>query len=278
MTISNISHQYASNSMNFATFATMNIQELQPFDVGDMRRVGDMNDGGYVLPRSLPTIEFLVSFGLGDNWSFEKGAVAAGIVDNFCVYDHTVSGATLFSRFVRRVIHTPTKFKAIRYRFFILLKYLVDFKVRRLMHLKKQITASSLDSKKTNLIEIAKAIESPRFGLKIDIEGDEYLVIDQIVFLSSRIPLLIVEFHATDSRRVEFSESLRKLREEYRIVHTHCNNFTGVARDGIPITLELTFLHKDFVDSKEKVKRIPRSGIDSPSSPARPDITLRFTS
>ena len=52
----------------------MDISRLQPFDVGQMQRIGSRNDGGYVIPTQIPPIDLLISFGLGDNWSFEKMA------------------------------------------------------------------------------------------------------------------------------------------------------------------------------------------------------------
>jgi len=264
--------------VDIGRFTAVDIRSLQPYDVGSMIRVGDQNDGGYVIPRELPDMEVLVSFGLGDNWSFERSLAKLKIVRDFYIFDHTVSGSVLFNRFTRRLFTSPFNFKAINYRLLVLARYLIEFKLLRWKHVKKQITREHSDLKRTNLVEVAEQLQQSTLALKIDIEGDEYVVIDQIISLSSRIPLLVIEFHETESMRASFREALEKLANEYKIVHAHCNNFTGLSSDGIPLTVELTFLHSDFVLTTQRVNSIPRRDFDSPSSPDRPDITLEFKS
>ena len=84
------------------TFHCVDAQTLQPFDVGEMIRIGCQNDGGYVIPRALPELEILVSFGRGDNWSFEKDLIQKKLVQDFYVFDQSVSISIYFRRFVRR--------------------------------------------------------------------------------------------------------------------------------------------------------------------------------
>lgn len=256
----------------------MDIRILQPYDVGNMIRVGNQNDGGYVIPRELPDMDVLVSCGLGDNWSFEKSFVHNKFARDFIVFDHTVSNSVFFNRFIKRLFTSPIKLKAVYYRLLVLLRYLIDFRLFRWKHVKKQITREHSDAKRTNISEIAEQLQQSTFALKIDIEGDEYLIIEQIISLSARVPLLVIEFHETDSMRAQFHEALMNLAVKYKIVHTHCNNFTGISSDGIPLTVELTFLRTDLVLTKERVNSIPREGMDSPSSPDRPDITVEFKS
>lgn len=64
---------------------------LQPLVMNDLARFGNKNDGGYLLPlRSIDNLDALLSFGLADNWIFEKD-----LKDRFPdllihTYDHTV--------------------------------------------------------------------------------------------------------------------------------------------------------------------------------------------
>ena len=264
------------HGVKIGRFPTMDIRNLQPYDIGEMIRIGDKNDGGYVIPRWLPDMDFLVSFGLGDNWSFERNALKSKIVRDFFVFDHTVSSSVFLSKFTKRFRSSPTNFKANYYRLLVLFRYVLDFRLRGFKHVKKQITRDHSNSTKTNLIEIARQLHESNFALKIDIEGDEYLIIDQIIAMSSRVPLLIIEFHETESMRKIFCNALKNLASEYTIVHTHCNNFTGLSSDGIPLTLELTLLRNDLVSTSEKIDAIPRKGLDSPSSRIKPDISLDF--
>ncbi len=264
--------------MDIGRFTSVDIRTLQPYDVGNMIRVGDQNDGGYVIPRELPDMDVLVSFGLGDNWSFERSLVKLKIVRDFYIFDHTISVPVFFNRFAKRLLTLPFNFKAMKYRLLVLARYLIEFKLLRWKHVKKEITRDYSDFKRTTLVEIAEQLRQSTLALKIDIEGDEYLIIDQIISLSYRIPLLVVEFHETESMRASFREALEKLASNYKIVHAHCNNFTGLSSDGIPLTVELTFLRSDLVLTTQRVNSIPRKDCDSPSSPDRPDITLEFKS
>ena len=79
----------------------MDIRILQPYDVGNMIRVGNQNDGGYVIPRELPDMDVLVSCGLGDNWSFERSFVNNKFARDFYVFDHTVSSYVLFNKLTK---------------------------------------------------------------------------------------------------------------------------------------------------------------------------------
>ena len=53
---------------------------------------------------------------------------------------------------------------------------------------------------------------------KSDIEGDEYLVIDQILEYSNRIQMLIIEFHWIDKNENKFIESVKKLKSKFEII------------------------------------------------------------
>ena len=46
---------------------------LKPIYSSDLIRVGKLNDGGYIVSKnSILDANYLVSFGLNDDWSFEK--------------------------------------------------------------------------------------------------------------------------------------------------------------------------------------------------------------
>lgn len=254
----------------------MDISQLQPFDVGQMQRVGSRNDGGYVIPTQIPPIDLLISFGLGDNWSFEKDCLKLAIVKKCIVFDHTVGLSTFYGKFFTRLHKTPTEMKALAFRLIVIFRYFTDFSSAKLQHIKKEITRDSNSSTSTNLAAIANEIPTVAFILKADIEGAEYEIIDQINNFSYRIPILILEFHHTDSLRFKFEESLDKLSHNYHICHTHINNFEGLASDGIPQAVEITFIHKNLCTPTKKIDLIPRQELDYPSAPFREDLSIRF--
>ena len=51
-----------------------NLNYLRPLKTGALFRIGDKGDGGYIVPRSsFKNINCIISFGLGDNFSFDFG-------------------------------------------------------------------------------------------------------------------------------------------------------------------------------------------------------------
>lgn len=74
---------------------------LAPTVMEDLIRVRCANDGGYVIPQSvLSGINFLISMGISDNWSFEKHVLSCNPNIHIHAYDHTISEA-LFKRLVK---------------------------------------------------------------------------------------------------------------------------------------------------------------------------------
>ncbi len=254
----------------------MPLSDLQPFKVGPMHRVGSKNDGGYVIPKELPVIETLISFGVGDNWSFERSCLKKKIVLNAVMYDHTIDLNQFVSRIRSRLLTREFDFKSFTYRVFVTLKYLRDFSNPSLIHIRKEITKNESSQSKTNLLEIAKNLGSAPFILKVDIEGAEYDIVEQIVHLNEKIPVLLIEFHETEKYRQLFESSLDALKQKYILSHTHVNNYDGLSGDGIPKTLELTFCNRDYYSAEQKVIELPVAGLDQVSAPNRPDVFLRF--
>lgn len=254
----------------------MDLNLIRPQLVGMMQRVGSEHDGGYVIPKNLPMVSTLVSFGLGDNWSFEKEFLKLGAVNNFVVYDHTVSTKGLIGRVNSRFRIKNFSLSALIFRLIILFRYIVDFRIRKYRHISKKITQYETNSRCTNLMEVASVLETNEFILKIDIEGDEYLLIDQLCSISNRVPLLIIEFHDTDLNRERFETSIKKLTQLYVNCHVHANNFDALGKDGVPRALEFTFGRLDIYRGRQFTGSLPISGLDSPSSANRPDHTMVF--
>jgi hypothetical protein len=125
-------------------------------------------------------------------------------------------------------------------------------------------------------LEIAKNLGSAPFILKVDIEGAEYDIVEQIVLLNEKIPVLLIEFHETEKYRQLFESSLELLKQKYILSHTHVNNYDGLSGDGIPKTLELTFCNRDYYSGEQTVIELPVAGLDQVSAPNRPDVFLKF--
>ncbi len=254
----------------------MNISDIQPYQVGPMERIGSRNDGGYVIPKWLPARMILISFGVGDNWSFERSCLKKKIITNAVMYDHTVGVRLFLSKVLSRIATRKFDLNSLIYRVLVTVKYLRDFSSKSLIHVKKEITKNQSSKDKTNLLEIVKDLGAKSFILKVDIEGAEYDIVEQISLLCKLIPVLLIEFHETETYRHSFESSLEILKRNYILSHTHVNNYDGLSGDGIPKTLELTFCSKDYYSAAKKIDELPVAGLDQVSAPKRPDIFLKF--
>lgn len=153
----------------------------------------------------------------------------------------------------------------------------MDFKIKKYSHISKKITDFENNSLATNLLAVSESLPDNEFILKIDIEGSEYLLIDQLCSIAQRVPLLIIEFHDTETNQTDFEKSLRKLSEFYINCHVHANNYDLLGENGIPRALEFTFGRKDIYKGKQFIGSLPLPDLDSPSCPTRPDHKLQFS-
>jgi hypothetical protein len=114
--------------------------------------------------------------------------------------------------------------------------------------------------------------------LKMDIEGGEYQLLPEVVALAEQnrdyFSGLCIEFHDISRRESEFHQLVQRLQTEFSIVHVHVNNCASVDGD-FPTVLEISFA-KIEVTENLKVRRLPKSNVDFPNNPSRPDFTLIF--
>ena len=77
--------------------------------------------------------------------------------------------------------------------------------------------------------------------LSIDIEGEEYDLLDEICGYSDKIIALNIEFHDVNKNLDKIKKFINNC--NLHLIHTHINNF-GPIYDGIPNVLELSFSRK----------------------------------
>src|SRR5690606_25530335 len=71
---------------------------LRPADCPNLRRIGSLHDGGYVVPLvALERASVLLSFGLSVDWNFERAALELNPRLTLHAYDHTV-GPKFFAK------------------------------------------------------------------------------------------------------------------------------------------------------------------------------------
>ena len=114
--------------------------------------------------------------------------------------------------------------------------------------------------------------------MKIDIEGDELKILDEINHNFDKINLLIIEFHDLDlQRNFEKVENFIK-NTELKNIHINANNYAMVTENGIPQVIEMTFINpKKFKITNEITKKTyPIEGLDFKNRKRGPEIKLEF--
>jgi hypothetical protein len=252
---------------------------LAPYATKDLIRVGKGSDGGYVLPDWLAKeADFLGSIGLNNDLSFDEqfrrlnpAAVIHGYDDSMSEKElalrlaKSVANVTLGRVSPHAVGHGINSIRAYR-----------QFYQGANRHYRQRIF-NRLDSPwDVTLRGVLERTNARKGLLKINLEGREYRIIDDVIQSADRILGLIMEFHDTEPLRMVFLESVRKLQQHFAIVHLHGNNHAGVGADGLPEVLEVTFVQKSRIATREKRVQLPLAGIDCPSNPDVPEYGLRF--
>jgi hypothetical protein len=242
-------------------------------------RVGSANDGGYVVPLdALRAANALLSFGLSHDWTFErdfKRRNAAAIVH---CYDHTLSLRTAVQYSIGQLLRFVLQFRISAFRrSFTWIDYLLFFRADKI-HFRQRVWRDRQD----NSVTIDDAFsrlpaECPVF-VKMDIEGSEYRVLDDLLRHSPNIVSMAIEFHDVDLLQDQFNSLVEKIKRDFYIVHIHGNNMGGMTSFRFPIAPEMTFLNKRFFSSPPSPSRLkyPVPGLDRPNHPGLPDFTFEF--
>ena len=212
-------------------------------------RLGDMADGGYLVPSDWDGIKACFSPGVSLEASFELNLAKYGIKSYLA--DYSVDSSPIQNN-------------------------LFDFE-------KKYLGAQNDDIYMT--LESWVESKEPKGGdfiLQMDIEGAEYEVIYQTpVDLLKKFRIIIIEFHSLD---MIFSNggyelvslTFKKILDHFEIVHIHPNNYWEPISNGrfdVPPVMEFTFLRKDRVNTRNPVNAFPHS-LDVKNFPRKPDVAL----
>ena len=265
-------------------YITEKFNYLVPLKV-DLIRVGMNMDGGYVLGKNeINKIEHIISLGMGSkrtDWSFEKEYLKINQNIKITFYDHTVSPKNyLLSilRIFRRLIKLRYKIKDLTEMLKHFFSYLILLNSSQISHEKQKILQKPKKRNETNVEEIFRNISFDNILLKVDIEGSEYEIIDQIINSSHKILSLIIEFHEIDKYEEVFEDKIKLLQSKFEIIHIHGNNYTGTQRTNLPKTLEITFVNKENYRDHNKEFRydFPVKGIDFPNNLNFEDLHFSF--
>ena len=106
---------------------------------------------------------------------------------------------------------------------------------------------------------------------KIDIEGSEYRIFDELISIKDKIEAIVIELHDIDLHKDKIINFIKKLTYVY---HIHPNNYSRLDKYLNPTCIELT-LEKNFdkINSSDVILPNP---LDQKCDPKSKDHNLRF--
>ena len=215
------------------------------------RRIGTATDGGYIMLDSVASPSLALSFGVGDNTSWDCQMADLGATVH--QYDPTVQAP----------LGQPSR---------------VVFHPKRIVDV---ADGSGVTLEEALSVLEGSDIELPAV-LKIDIEGNEWAVLDSVPdSVLQRFDQIICEYHdfgeAVDPDWFERAcRVAAKLNHFFQVVHVHGNNGEPVVVIGgvpFPSVLEVTHVNRSRYGFQPTDERFP-TRLDCPNHPGRPDLWL----
>ena len=255
---------------------------LKPFFLKKEKliRLGSIDDGGYVLPiNDIKNSDVLISFGISDNWDFEKDFSKMSNA-KILAYDYSLDSNFWISKFKKDLIKflklkifKPKKiYKMIQY---------IDFLLFFRLNKKNQFFLEKIGCA-NECINIQKIVsdhinENDKIFLKIDIEGSEYEILDEIVLIKHKIQGLIIEFHNVSKNFGIIENFLKKINDKLKLVHIHANNYSVKETNQFPEVLELSISSINFNRlDLDDMREFPIKNLDFPNSKRSLDIKFSF--
>ena len=218
-------------------------KEFKPNHLYELIRLGKDNDGGYlVCKNSVKTSTALISFGLNDDCSFEQDFKKENNIRVIC-FDCNTGGGFWFKKF-RRALRKFVKGETILLKDFLIniYNYYSFFSKNSSSIYKFRIVGKKDDDLSSNEININTILKNNNlkkdFFLKIDIEGSEYEILEDIIFYAKFLRGLVIEFHDVDLNLEKISNFINSI--DLKLIHIHPNNSSN-CRNNVPLCLELSF-------------------------------------
>lgn len=253
---------------------------LRPYHTtfSNLIRIGREYDGGYVIDkRVIAKTSAVITCGLEAEWSFEKEFQKFNKNCKIVAFDHTVNKKFWLNRFLKDFTYLLLLRKIKLNKIFDVFKYL-EYKLffsGKNNHFLKKIVSHKKNKK--NQVTITEAIgENKDIVLKVDIEGDEYKVLNEINKNLNKINLLIIEFHDLKKNMKKIEKFIKKT--GLKNIHINANNYGMVDVNGIPQVIEMTLINpKKFKIKNTKTKRnYPIKGLDFKNRKRGPEIKIKF--
>jgi len=196
-------------------------------------RFGSLDDGGYYLkPETLKNADVLFSGGISSNLEFEYDAFRFNKDLKILMIDPTISGSKLILKGIARLFFK--KRDKIRYIFNALMfNYLI--RTERCKHLKLWL------NKEQSIFSLLKGNfkTDKNILLKLDIEGSEYDLLDEILENKEAFDALVFEFHDLDKKHQLVYNFIKECSTTFKMAHININPSGGFVNNQ-PKCIELS--------------------------------------
>ncbi len=267
---------------------------LKPNTNVKLIRLGDKNDGGYVISEdAIYRSKYLVSGGYGHDATFEIDALlnCKNLIEVH-LFDYSIN---LFTIIKGILLHSPKNFllflvDRVRGRKYLKILpnfgYLFNFiklkKVSNLYYLNYKIVNEKVSNLESKSISLLKYIESRDFEsvfIKLDIEESEYEIIEELLSIYSKINGFVIEFHEIKKNSKVFIEIINKMKIYFEICHLHINNFRPEVDSGWPNTVEISFINKKLCGPKSENDdfKFYYSHLDRPNNMYDEELAILFS-
>lgn len=253
--------------------------ELRPRTVPDLVRLGRDYDGGYVVDRrSIATTEHLIGLGLDTDWSFERDFRDSNAVP-VTVYDGSVGYWLFFRRMIKNCLKKPfknyidTQSFAIPTNYFEVAVEYPRFFSGQVQHIKKYVGRNLPPNEISLNLVFENSVPKDATGvfLKMDIEGSEYYILNEIITISKRLSGAVIEFHNVSKKMDTILSFVEQF--ELDICHIHCNNAAPLNESFIPEIVEISFTR---FETKYSNKLCLPNVHDKPNLMNKPDYQIKF--
>ena len=233
----------------------------------DLIRCGRNHDGGYLVSKkTILETGTLVSFGILDDCSFENEFKKINPIEAHC-YDNTVNNI-----YWKRRLYNDFGASLYNFNWFHLKNT-----ISRYLEFKKFFKNKSnyLNINTITKGSVKTIIENKKFALplffKIDIEGSEYRILEELTEFQTSICGVVIEFHDFDLNLNRVEEFIKNF--NLHLTHIHPNNYGVADSNGDATVVEMTF-EKRPTQINESFS-LPNK-FDQPNNPEKKDIKLNF--
>jgi hypothetical protein len=232
---------------------------LCPTQADDLIRLGGHQDGGYVVPfNAIEEADGLLSYGLGQDWSFDEAWANLKPGTPVHMYDGT----------------GPQNSFAVEPK----IKYFGFFhKHPHIKHWFQNVgPVTTPDGHVCGFAESVERIGVDNVFVKMDIECGEFPIIDDIVSQHDKIVGIVIEFHQAIYNLPRIKEAVDKFKQYYKIVHLHGNTHTMIGQSGLTDCIELTLVRNDLALSDDLRRDVYLPHLDYTNNMLQQDVEFYF--